>query len=234
MMVSLLVLRRFSDHFFIQTLPVLSMATGWFIVRSIGIMSLRPITTGGVLSAVMILAAVLAERNAFSAAFETIIKREFDGIAHWGDRTATIAAALRDRLSPADEIFVFGRTLGVYAATERRPPTRFPFVMHFWMGFSPADGDEEMLDILERRPAFIVVDDLWLPNTLATPEPRRDRITAILHTAIARDYVLDGRVTRFMSWGGGFVGGGVGATVFRRPNIAAFEATASLQYTQDP
>ena len=233
MSLSLLFLRRFADHFFIQTLPALSVATAWAAMRIKQVMPLGRTAARFGLIVGTVLVAIWAGRSDFDTAFETIAKRGMDGITHWGDRTATIAAALRDRLGPSDSVYVLGRTLGVYAATARPPPTRFPFPEHLWSSYAPLNGVQEVQRILEGSPAFIIIDDLWLPNGSA-PAPARDRVTAILHAAIASNYVLDGKVTKFVSWGGGFVGGGIGVTVFRRREIAPFEPTASLQYTQGP
>ena len=233
MSLSLLFLRRFANHFFIQTLPALSMAAAWFVMQLSQAITLGRTATRILLSAGVILVALWANHAQFDTAIETIAKRGAGGVAHWGDRTGTIAAALRGRLNPSDEIYVFGRTLGVYGATDRQPPTRFPFTMHLWEPYAPLDGAKELQRIVDRRPSFIIIDDLWLPDRLA-PDAARDRIASILHAAIAQDYVLDGKVTKFMSSGGGYVGGGIGATVFRRPGIVPFQSTPTLQYTPSP
>jgi hypothetical protein len=218
MALALLFLRRFADHFFIQTLPSLSLAAAFFVARSVAVL-----TPSGIPGLIRLLlpvgcVAVWGGYTPFDAAMETLSKRYLDGIPHWGDRSATVAAALRERLQPADEIYVVGRTLGVYYLTERRSPTRFAFAEHLWMGYAPVDGAAELERILERRPTFIVLDDLWLPGVLP-PQTARDRVLGILHEILARDYVLDQRVGRFESCGGGFVGGGIGVSVFRlRPD----------------
>ena len=233
MSMSLLFLHRFANHYFIQTLPALSMATAWFAMRAIHAMSLGRSVTRVILPVGVVLLAVWAGHSQFDAGLETVVKRGAGGVAHWGDRTATVAAALRDRLGPSDEIYVLGRTLGVYAATGRRPPTRFPFVGFLYEAYAPVDGPREIQRIVDRHPAFIIVDDLVLPSRSA-PVPALDRIGTVLSSAIARDYVLDGKVSKFMSYGGGFVGGGVGVTVFRRRDLAPFKSTRALQYTPGP
>jgi len=138
-----------------------------------------------------------------------------NGVAHWGDRTATIAAMLRPRLEGEHDLFVASRMLGLYRETGTRPPTRFPFVPHLWSGYAPVDGAAEMARILAARPGFVVVDDLWLPGA-ASPSGAQAEVLAHLHAVLAQGYVQEARIGRFISRGGGFIGGGVGATVFRR------------------
>jgi hypothetical protein len=228
MSLALLFLRRFADHFFIETLPALSMATAWIAFRVFKTMRLGEVPARVALIACAILLAAWSNRSEFSAAVETVAKRN-QGVAFWGDRSATVAAALRNRLGASDEIYVFGRTLGVYDAAGRKPPTRFPFTEHLWEPYSPSNGVSEITRIMDRRPAFIIVDDLWLPDAKAI-EPDRVPVTRVLAATVARDYVVDGKVSKFVSWGGGFIGGGIGVTVFRRRDVASFQPTAALQY----
>jgi len=230
MCLSLIFLRRFANHMFIQALPAISVATAWILVRASQTASLGRTATRLVLASTVAFLALWTAHDQFDVAFETVVKRQIDGISHWGDRTATIAAALSARLRPSDEIYVFGPELGIYENTKRLPPTRFPFTEHLWSGYAPVNGADEIHRIMTRHPAFIVVTNLWMPNGPA-PDPAREKTAAELFDTINRDYVIDGNVSRFMSGGGGFVGGGIGATVFRRRDIPRFETTAALQYT---
>lgn len=152
---------------------------------------------------------------------EVLWRRHIDGMQHWGDRTATIATALRPRIMADGDLLVVGRMLGLYHQTGVRPPTRFPFTIHLWSGYAPVDGLAELDRILATRPAFVVVDDLWLPRgPRYTPQqiPVLDRLAE----ALAAGYVMEGRTGRFQTRLGGFVGGGIGVHVFRRPDVAPF------------
>ena len=76
------------------------------------------------------------------------------------------------------------------------------------------DGTAEITRILAARPGFVVVDALWLPGT--EHPGRRGDVLGLLHAALAQGYVAEARIGGFISRGGGFIGGRVGATVFRR------------------
>ena len=232
MSLSLIFLRRLANHMLIQAIPAIYVATAWFMMRASQAISLGRMATRIVLTGAVVFLALWTGHDQFDAAIETIAKREVNGVSHWGDRTATIAAALRARLQPSDEIYVFGPAIGIYEATNRRPPTHFPFTEHLWSDYAPVNGAEEIRRIVDRRPAFIVVTDLWMPNGPA-PDPAREQAATDLFVALDRDYVIDGRVSKFMSRGGGFVGGGVGATVFRRRDVTPFKTTTSLQYVSE-
>jgi hypothetical protein len=153
-------------------------------------------------------------------AAETLWKRHAEEVPHWGDRTATIAAALRPRLEGRQDLLVVSRMLGLYRETGMRPPTRFPFVLHLWSGYAPVDGVAELDRMLAAKPGFVVVDDLWLPGG---PRENAGQVALLdrLNAALAREYVVDGHTGRFASRGGGFVGGGIGATVFRQADRPA-------------
>jgi hypothetical protein len=74
-----------------------------------------------------------------------------------------------------------------------------------------------MARLLAARPGFVVVDDLWLPGRAHAGA--QGEVLARLHAALAESYVAEARVGRFASRGGGFIGGGVGATIFRRADL---------------
>ena len=161
--------------------------------------------------------------EAVSGGVETLLRRQItgaqhSGAQHWGDRTATLAAVMRGRIEASSDLFVVSRMLGLYRETGTLPPTRFPFVIHLWAGYAPIDGLAEITRIMATRPRFVVVDDLWLPGG-----PRGDagqaHVLDRLQVSLAQEYVAEGHTGRFTSWRGGFVGGGVGATVFRRRNV---------------
>jgi 4-amino-4-deoxy-L-arabinose transferase-like glycosyltransferase len=217
----LLLLGRFADHMMIQALPPLVLATGALAalaVRTVPPLARRPRLGYGA-AALVLLGWGLATPALATA--ETLWRRHVDGVRHWGDRTATIAAAIRPRIEGAHDLFVVGRTLGLYQQTGTRPPTRFPFTIHLWSPYAPLDGMAELDRILAARPAFVVVDDLWLQGG-PRYHPLQVRVLDRLSAALAAGYVQEGRTGRFTTWRGGFIGGGIGATVFRRPDIAPF------------
>lgn len=200
----LLLLGRFADHMMIQLAPPLALGVAALVAQA------RRRWGHG-----MAMLALLgwSLHAPLRAAGEALWQRHVNGVAHWGDRTATIAALLRPRLDGGHDLFVASRMLGLYRETGTHPPTRFPFVPHLWSSYAPVDGAAEMGRLLAARPGFVVVDDLWLPGTVhAGPQ---GTVLALLHAALAQDYVAEARIGRFTSGGGGFVGGGVGATVFR-------------------
>ncbi len=217
----LLLLGRFADHMMIQALPPLALGTGALValaVRALPPLARRPAL---VYAAAALVLLAWSMRTPTQVAAEVLWRRHVDGVQHWGDRTATIATVLRPRIKADGDLFVVGRTLGLYHQAGVRPPTRFPFTIHLWSGYAPVDGLAEMDRILATRPAFIVVDDLWLPRgPRYTPQqiPVLDRLAA----ALAAGYVMEGRTGRFQTRRGGFVGGGVGVHVFRRTDVPPF------------
>ena len=105
MVVGQVFLRRFADHFFIEVLPPLALAAALFLVSALARLPAGRAATLA-LGAVVLLIAAWVARVPVSAAVETVQRRE--SVPHWGDRTATVAAALRPRLGPADTIYVAG------------------------------------------------------------------------------------------------------------------------------
>lgn len=202
----LLLLGRFADHMMIQLAPPLALGVAALVAQA------RRRWVHGVAMLALLGWSLHAPLR---AAGEALWQRHVNGVAHWGDRTATIAALLRPRLDGGHDLFVASRMLGLYRETGTRPPTRFPFVPHLWSGYAPVDGAAEMARILAARPGFVVVDDLWLPGA-ASPSGAQAEVLAHLHAVLAQGYVQEARIGRFISRGGGFIGGGVGATVFRR------------------
>lgn len=201
----LLLLGRFADHMMIQLAPPLALGIA-ALGRRVQALALAALL-GWCLHAPL------------RAAGEVMWRRHVDGIAHWGDRSATIAARLRPRLEGPADLFVASRMLALYRETSTRPPTRFPFVPHLWSFYAPVDGAAEMARILAARPGFVVVDDLWRPGTAHAGA--QGEVLGLLHAALAQGYVAEAQVGRFASRGGGFIGGGVGATVFRRADRPA-------------
>jgi len=228
----LALLGRFADHMFIQLLPPLALGTAAFLVlaaRALPLTKRSPhaLRLGALGLALLVVLAWGAGRFAH-AGLETLWQREAAGVRHWGDRTATIAAALRSRIEGPGDLLVIGRLLGLYHATGTRPPTRYPFSLHLWAGYAPVDGVAEIARITATPPRFVVVDALWLPGGPRTSIMQAqvlDRLAEVL----ARDYLHDGQTGRFISWRGGFVGGGVGATVFRRRDVPPFDRAARPQ-----
>jgi 4-amino-4-deoxy-L-arabinose transferase-like glycosyltransferase len=214
----LLLLGRFGDHMFLQALPPLALGTGALVALAAARLPprLAPELAAPALAGLALLA--LGALPFLLAGAETVPRRAA-GTPHWGDRTATLAAALAPRIAGPDDLLVMGRTLALYPATATRPPTRFAFIGHIWEPYAPLpDGMAELERILAASPRFVVVDDNWLPGGHRhTPRQAAilDRLAAWLAEA---GYIRDGQVGRFTSRGGGFIGGGVGATVFRRPD----------------
>jgi hypothetical protein len=210
----LLLLGRFADHMMLQLAPPLALGCAALAALAVRALPRR---------AALVHAAALLALLGWSlhapvrAAGEVLWRRHVDGIAHWGDRTATIAALLRPRLQGAHDLLVASRLLGLHRETGTRPATRFPFVPHLWSGYAPVDGAAEMARLLAARPGFVVVDDLWLPGRAHAGA--QGEVLARLHAALAESYVAEARVGRFASRGGGFIGGGVGATIFRRADL---------------
>jgi len=225
----LLLLGRFADHMMIQALPPLALGTGALValaVRAVPPLAHRPTRRPAHRPAIGYAAAALlllawGMRTPAQIAVEVLWRRHVDGVQHWGDRTATIATALRPRIEGDGDLFVVGRMLGLYHQTGARPPTRFPFTIHLWSDYAPVDGPTELDRILATRPAFVVVDDLWLPGG-PRYTPQQVVVLDRLAARLAAGYVMEGGTGRFPTWLGGFIGGGIGAHVFRRPDVAPF------------
>lgn len=233
MALSLLFLRRFANHFFLQALPVLSLTTAF----GLALLTRRVFTARwepAVLFTCLALIAIWCGWPQFSIARETLSRRQIDGIAHWGDRSATVAAAIKDRLTGPEDVYVFAWMIGIYQATGAKPPTRFPFYEHLYAGYAPVDGMAEMQRILNKAPRFIVVDDRFLQEEksdgITETVPRKHAVLSTLRASLERDYVVDGRVGTFKSGGGGEIGGNLPITVFRRRDVPAMRATQALHY----
>ena len=229
---ALLFLRRFADHMMLQVLPELCLGTAFAAVavarRLARLPPLRRLGRAAAFGLLMAMAACVlawegrAPLRPASAARE-ILARRMEGAPHWGDLTATLAAAIAPRLPPEESVYVFGGPLlGLYAAVGRPPPTRFPFVEHLWEGYAPVDGAAEMARILAARPAFVVVQDLWWPEADwgdPWPVPTARPVFERLQAALLADYVRDGATAPFRSRGGALIGAREGVTVFRRRDL---------------
>jgi len=219
----LVVARRFADHFFLQVLPALAMTTGFGLVLAAATLAdwRAPVArlAGPALLGLVLLLGLRPGLTAASLATEVLWRRHVEGLPHWGDRVACVAATLRPRVDAPDQILVFSRWIGVHALTGTRPPTRFPFVSHLWAGYAPVDGPAEIARILATRPRFIVVEDEFEdPATIKGPEMRA--VFAPVQAALAADYVKERRVGPFISWRGGHVDTLASALVFRRRDLA--------------
>ena len=232
MTLSLLFSRRFADHFFLQVIPSISLATAFGAVLILQATVPARLMPMGVAICVALIG-VRAGASQFNAAAEVLWRRHVEGVAHWGDRTATISAAMATRLRRPDDVYVFSRLLGIYDACGATPPTRFPFSLHLFSEYAPVDGEKEFKRILDNAPRFIVVDDNWL-NQMANPGPDVPNVFSMLHQTLSRNYVLDGHAGLFRSWGGGNVEGSVGATVFRLIGTPEYRSTQPLQYDPGP
>jgi hypothetical protein len=214
--------RRFADHFFLQLLPALAfaaglgLALGWRAAEGLA-PRLRPL--GGV--AVLLLALALGARLAAGGqllAGEVLWRRHLAGLPHWGDTTATLAAAIGDRIAGPGDLHVVGRWLDLHRLTGTRPPTRFPFALHLVAGYAPVDGPAELARILAAAPRFVVVETGWR-ETRPGRGAREAAVFAVLEAALARDYRPDGTVAPFIGWRGGLVAGSAHATVYRRRDV---------------
>ena len=232
MAISLLFLRRFADHFFLQMLPSVAFATAFGMVLAAEAAAPARLVPAGVLLCTALIAA-WGGAPQFNAGAEVLWRRYVDGVAHWGDKTATIGQAIRGRTQHPDDVYVFGRLLGVYEVTGTTPPTRFPFSEHLFSEYAAVDGETELNRILGNSPRFIVCDDNWL-NAMPATDARTASVFGALHQALSQNYVIDGHVGAFRSWGGGTVGTRVGATVFRLRGTPGIRPTPGLQYDAAP
>jgi len=223
----LVLLGRFADHMWLQAMPPMALGCGALAATLGRRLPARLGPAAAVLAGLALLA--LGARVPWAAAVE-VVQRRLEGSAHWGDRSATIGAAIGGRIKGSRDIFVLGRSLGVYLATGQAPPARLVFSWHFWAPYAPLDGMAELERIMAARPRFVVVDEAWLPGGAGLQSPAHarlmDRLAALLE---AGGYVRDGRVGRFRSRGGGFIGGGDDAVVFRRPDVPPW-AGGQIQY----
>lgn len=225
--------RRFADHFFLQLLPALAAVAGvglalfWRrLARGRPLLARR----GGLalaLAALLLGGRLLLGGPALAA--EVLWRRHAAGLPHWGDGSATLAAALAPRLAGPQELLVLGRWLELYRLTGSLPPTRFPFAHHLVLGYAPVDGPAEMARILAAAPRFIVVETAWLerppgPPALGGP------VFGLLAAALAADYRPDGTLPPFRSWRGGLVAGGSHASVFRRRDTPPAAPPPGLAY----
>lgn len=228
--------RRFADHFFLQPLPVLALLTAagaaLALRRAAG---WRPglARLGG--PALLLLAALGLARvglGQVATAAEVLWQRHVAGQPHWGDRSATLAAAMRPRIAGPGDLYVVSRLLGLHRLTGTRPPTRFPFTLHLLAGYAPVDGPAEMARILGTAPRFIVVETRWL-ETRPARLPAAAPVLDLLEATLARDYVTDGEVGLFQGRRG-IIGGAVDARVFRRRDVAPPDLPAGLHYRAPP
>ena len=219
----LLASRRFADHFFLQVLPALAMATA----LGPALLLARASRGGGswrrcaglMLAGLLLVLAARAGGSALHGAAEMLVRRHTLGAPHWGDHSASLAERLRGRIAGPADILMFGRWLGVHGLTGTRPGGRFPFVEHLWAGYAPVDGVAELTRLLAAEPRFIVLESRWLDRA-AEADARTLAVFETLWRSLAKDYEMEGRVGPFVSWRGGRVGGEIEAVIFRRRGVA--------------
>jgi hypothetical protein len=157
-------LRIASDHYALQFLPPLSLATGLALGRGLLIHVAR-----GRPRAIML--AVLGGITVFAVAKHPlmhsiyIVRDRLAGDTWAGDTPRRIAADLKPRLRPDDKLYVVGFQPAVYFLTGAESPTRFSFTGMPTFIAPGRDGCPwiepavEMQRILDSRPRFIVVEN---------------------------------------------------------------------------
>jgi hypothetical protein len=232
-MVAMLVFgRRFADHFFLQLLPPLAVATALGLALGARALAGRRPPLARIAPALLVAAVAIAGirigAGYHATAAEVLWRRQVLGQPHWGDRSATIAAAIRPRIEGEDGLLVVSRLLGLHRLTGTAPLTRFPFALHLVAGYAPVEGPAEMARMLAARPGFIVVERGWLARRPGRPD-LAGPVFGALEEALARYYRPDGSVGLFQGWRG-VVGGSVDALVFRRADLPEAAPPPGLQY----
>lgn len=231
--VALLVLNRIADHMLIQLLPVLCVAAGLGAARTLAAAGRHApaVAAAGVVAWIGWSGRDMA--RPFAAAAEVAARRQSADGPDWGDPSATAGHGLARRLAPGETVYVFGGPiLGIYAAAGRMPPTRFPFAEHLWSGYAPVDGVAELRRVMATRPAFIAVEARWLKGG-EVPDGAAP-VFAVLHAALAADYLPDSVVPPFVSRGGGPIGPRTTIALFRRAGLPDGEPAKLTRLTIQP
>lgn len=221
--VSLAFLGRFTQHMAMELVPVVALLAAVGLhgaARVAGAVlhllrvraEARRALTGGAVALGALLVVAYGVKYEWSRSVEMLQQRAERDDPHWGDLTAAAAAHLRARLEPGDEIYVFGRTLGLYPLTGRRPPTDFAFPLSLTGGYAPIDGLGELRRILSTCPGFIVRGDEMGPVRSDVHGPA---VLELLAATLARSYVVERDFERFRGSSGRPVGEGVGLTIYR-------------------
>lgn len=225
--IGLVLLRRWYEHYFIQLLPPLSLMAGFVVVR--GVLDVARDRSAYLCAAGLLVASAFfaANRTAFLAAGDLVLQRH--ARADWaaGDTPRIVARDIEEQLSAGDTVFVFDQDPVIYYLARAAAPTRYPFPGHWFDG---ADGMfDPMADleqVLARKPRFIVTRlDTFAPPEDAETEAqsaadgyRRYRLVKDrLLGAIRTSYDLVDSHAPIELWGGRVVGVKPwGANVYRR------------------
>jgi len=221
---SLAFLSRFTEHMAMELVPVVSLLAAVGLhggVACVDAMSrrlaldrgVRRALVGGAVAIGAALVVAYGVKYEWSRSVEMLQQRARQHDPHWGDLTAAAAAHLRTRLEPGDEIYVFGRTLGIYQLTNRRPPTDFAFHLALTGAYAPIDGLDELRRVLKTCPAFVVQGEEMGP---AAGDANGPAALALLAQTLARHYVVERHFERFRGEEGRAIGEGVGLTIYRR------------------
>jgi Dolichyl-phosphate-mannose-protein mannosyltransferase len=221
----LLLLRRWYEHYFIQLLPPLCLLTGFIATRVVLDVMRRP---SGYACAVVLLVAgafFAANKNAFLAAGDLILQRQADPAA--GDTARLAARAITAELRTGDSVFVFDHDPVIYYLTAAAAPTRYPFPGHWFDGAEGVfDPLTELEQVLALEPRFIITrcDTFGSsegrgagPATIDDGEPRYRLVKDRLHAALMASYELVASYPPADVWGGQIVGiKPWGADIWRR------------------
>jgi hypothetical protein len=157
-------LRIASDHYFLQFLPPLSLATGLALGRGllIHVPNRRPrVVMLAVLGGITVFA--VAKHPLMHSIY--IVRDRLAGDTWAGDTPRRIATDLKPMIKPDDKLYVVGFQPAVYFLTGAESPTRFSFTGMPTFIAPGRDGCPwiepaiEMRRILDSRPRFIVIEN---------------------------------------------------------------------------
>jgi 4-amino-4-deoxy-L-arabinose transferase-like glycosyltransferase len=181
--------KTFYDHYFLQLLPALCIATSWTLARHIPMAGPpRVLLLAFVVLGVASSAAVVAHdtlRPALHAAGT--------GIGPMKDTPAQIAALIAPDLArtPSAFVWVFDYEPVIYSLLHAPPPTKYvgPFLFDKEMAAIPRiDARREAAMVLERAPLFVVRSAD--PNGPAGTANRLDGVYALVDHELAKHYAV--------------------------------------------
>jgi len=185
--------KSFYDHFFLQSLPAISVALGFVIAWLVPAFGRWRPVSAALLTVAMLIIPARAGFLSLAAIIEPL--RAQEGVVTLRardagfrpDTPARIAAALRPHIAAGASLYVFDSQPILYALTDAAPPTRFvlPSVLTrcFLARVAGVDAPAEVARILSQNPGFIVT------ATGAPQNPDR-AVYAEFHADIAARYVL--------------------------------------------
>lgn len=185
---SVIFLRHYYWHYFLQILPPLALLTGFALSRGLlaRLSGFWPQTA--LVIALAALALIGVARETYLHGLLLTKERLTDGDPLAGDIPRQIARDLATELAVGDSVYVYDQHPIIYHLLDVPPPTRLPFFLHIKEegAYGLTDPHAEIERIIAARPAFIISKAGVLEGDAARSHP----INAVVAEAVAQDYTI--------------------------------------------